>query len=66
MTIRLGVNEGNVCQQCNSGLGMFGDDPGHLEAAISYLARWEERHLSVTEAQEMHAAMMEFVERRAA
>lgn len=34
-----GVIRGLLCQQCNSGLGYFRDNPLILQAAIAYLAR---------------------------
>lgn len=33
-----GENRGFLCSRCNTGLGMFGDDPVRLAKAIDYLA----------------------------
>jgi hypothetical protein len=34
-----GAFRGILCSNCNSGLGMFGDDPARLRAAAGYLER---------------------------
>ena len=35
-----GQNRDLLCANCNAGLGFFGEDPGKLLAAVSYLQRW--------------------------
>lgn len=40
----IGYNRDWICGTCNSGLGMFLDDPGILEAARLYLERHRQLH----------------------
>jgi hypothetical protein len=39
-----GRDRGFLCMNCNTGLGMFKDNPSLLKKAIGYLYHWRENH----------------------
>lgn len=40
---KLGTNRDLLCSRCNTGLGLFQDDPALLAVAIDYLKEWAEK-----------------------
>jgi hypothetical protein len=39
-----GRDRGFLCHNCNTGLGLFRDDPSLLKKAVGYLYHWREKH----------------------
>lgn len=51
-----GKDRGFLCGTCNTGLGLFKDDPSLLKKAIGYLYFWREDHGKRTEHRHRPAA----------
>lgn len=43
-----GYNRGGICYRCNSGLGMFGDNPASLIRAARYLKYHKQLNVDLT------------------
>lgn len=62
---KTGINRALLCDLCNKGLGLFGDDPDVMRAGATYIEEWKEKGLDANHSEpQRHQGSDSFLDAR--